>query len=123
MKNSSGGLLARVAIERLPAYEPRVMQRRGISVEEAMKARDVQLQEALDAVRCAADDASAAVGALLHMVKPNVRLQPALQVVEEQPRKMGFITLAQELREVAFQLRILEASVKGVSGLSRAGVV
>ncbi|RQO52384.1 hypothetical protein DBV14_16105 [Variovorax sp. KBW07] len=116
-------MLARVAIERLPAYEPRVMQRRGISVEEAMKARDVQLQEALDAVRCAADDASAAVGALLHMVKPNVRLQTALQVVEEQPRKMGFVTLAQELREVAFQLRILEASVKGVSGLSRAGVV
>jgi hypothetical protein len=123
MKDSSGVLLARVAIEQPPARGSRGIQRHGMSVEEAMGMRDAQLEEALAALRSAADDASAAVAALLHVVTPNVRLQPARQATEEQPRKTGFVPLAQELRELAFQLRRLEASVKGVSGLSRAGVI
>lgn len=123
MKDSSGVLLARVAIEQLPARGSRGIHRHGMSVEEAMGMRDAQLDEALAALRFAADDASAAVAALLHVVTPNVRLQPARPVTEEQPRKTGFVPLAQELRELAFQLRRLEASVKGVSGLSRAGVI
>ncbi|MGJ7527352.1 hypothetical protein [Variovorax sp. GB1P17] len=122
MKNSSSLLLARAAIERVSAMEPCVIQRRGISVEEAMKARDVQLQEALAALRCAADEASAAVVALLHTIKPNVRLTPAQVVVKGASRATGFVTLAQELRDITFQLRVLETSVEGVSRLSREGV-
>lgn len=124
MKNSSGVLLARVAVERPPAREPRGLQRRrGMSIEEGMRARDVQLQEALAALRSAANDASAAVVALLHVVAPNVQLQPARPAAEELPQKTGFVPLAQELRDVACQLRMLETSVEGVSQLARAGIV
>ncbi|WP_143012460.1 hypothetical protein [Variovorax sp. EL159] len=123
MKNSSSLLLARAAIERVSAMEPCAFQHRGISVEEAMKARDVQLQEALAALRSAADDASAAVVALLHVVKPKIRLQPAPPAGGDACRKTGFITLAQELRDVTFQLRVLETSVGAVAHLSREGIV
>jgi hypothetical protein len=94
-----------------------------MSIEEGMRARDVQLQEALAALRSAANDASAAVVALLHVVAPNVQLQPARPAAEEPPQKTGFVPLAQELRDVACQLRMLETSVEGVSQLARAGIV
>lgn len=79
-----------------------------------MKQRDAELEAAVAALRAAADAASAAVHAALqkpsHRIasRPQRRKESEGRTVAKVPRAL---TLAQQLQQIAHQLRVLESSV------------
>lgn len=85
-------------------------------VEEAMTRRDVQLHEALCALRAAADGASAGLNTLLDHVCRAARSspRPAKRAAIGTARTSGpqALDLAQEVRAVAFQVRLIEAAME-----------
>jgi len=85
-------------------------------VEEAMTRRDVQLQEALRALRAAANGASAGLNTLLGRVCQVARSssRPVKQAAAETAKISSpqTLDLAQEVRAVAFQVRLIEAAME-----------
>lgn len=81
------------------------------TVADAMARRDVQVEQAVDALRCAADGATASVAALMHVVSPEASHRPARPAAARTEDPAGFTTLAEQLHDIALQLRELESSV------------
>lgn len=84
------------------------------SLAEAMTRRDVQLDEAVNALRAAADAATVGVDNLMSIASPEARLRPARLMAAQLPERTGFVSVAQQLQDIAFQLRVLESSVRRV---------
>jgi hypothetical protein len=83
-------------------------------VEQAMRQRDIDLELAVAALRDATEDASAAVHSVMHQVrrkatlKPRRRKGPGARTGASAARPL---TVAQQLHQIAYQLRLLESSV------------
>lgn len=82
------------------------------SLAHAMARRDVQLDEAVAAVRAAAESAAVSVDVLMGIATPDARLQPASLAAAELPQRAGFVSVAQQLQDIALQLRVIESSVR-----------
>jgi NO-binding membrane sensor protein with MHYT domain len=91
-------------------------------VEQAMLQRDIDLELALAAVRDATDDAFVAVQSLMHLVRRKPSLRPRRRKEGElhaaRTSAMHYtgpanatLTVAQQLHQIAYQLRVLESSV------------
>jgi hypothetical protein len=81
------------------------------SLAHAMARRDVQLDEAVAAVRAAAESAAVSVDALMSVAMPDARFRPASVAVAALPQGTGFVSVAQQLQDIALQLRVIESSV------------
>jgi|GEM_PF-6566163 len=79
---------------------------------EAMTSRDAQLGEAIAALRAAAGSVCTHVRTLMHVAGPDALLGPVRTVAEKMAGHAGFAGAAQELHDIAHQLRVLEASVQ-----------
>jgi hypothetical protein len=82
------------------------------SLAHAMARRDVQLDAAVTAVRAAAESAALSVDALMGVATPDARFRPASLAAAESPPPTGFVSVAQQLHDIALQLRVIEASVR-----------
>lgn len=90
-------------------------------VEQAMLQRDIDLELALAAVRDATDDAFVAVQSLMHLVRRKPSLRPRRRKDAELHARNSpmhytgpanaTLTVAQQLHQIAYQLRVLESSV------------
>lgn len=84
------------------------------SLADAMARRDAQLEQAVNALRAAADAAAVGVDGLMSIASPEARLRPASLSAAQLPERTGFVSVAQQLQDIAFQLRVLESSVRRV---------
>lgn len=82
------------------------------SLAHAMARRDVQLDEAVAAVRAAAESAAVSVDALMGVATPDARLRLAFLAAAELPQRTDFVSVAQQLQDIALQLRAIESSVR-----------
>jgi hypothetical protein len=98
----------------LPESDAAAAPRQPGLVEQAMKQRDAELEAAVAALRAAADAAVAAVQTALpksaHRLasRPQRRKEAEARTGAKLPRAP---TLAQQLQQIAHQLRVLEAAV------------
>jgi hypothetical protein len=112
----------------------RVVANKPGPVEQAMRQRDVDLELAVVALRDATDDAFEAVQSLMHMVRRRPSLKPRrrkdaeprassgtgtvrashinqLNPISHTGHPNGTLTVAEQLHQIAYQLRVLELSV------------
>lgn len=82
------------------------------SLAHAMASRDAELDLAVAAVRGAAESAAASVDALMGLAPPDARIGPASLAAAELPKRTGSVNVAQQLQDIALQLRVLELSVR-----------
>lgn len=107
-------------IDNLFGKEPGALEDWRGSVADAMARRDVQVDEAVAALRGAAGTAAASVGALMHAVSPDASHRPArLAAATMMAEPTEFATLAEQLHDIAFQLRELESSVRSLLARTR----
>lgn len=101
-------------IDTLSDDEPAAKEGWQGSLGQAMTRRDVELESAVAALRAAADATVSRVEVLMSVATPDARpwqsLLPA--ATPEAPPRKGFISLAEQLQEIALQLHTLEASVR-----------
>ncbi|MDH6590513.1 hypothetical protein M2165_000402 [Variovorax sp. TBS-050B] len=100
-------------IDPLHDQEPGTPRWQG-SLADAMARRDTQLEEAVAALRAAADSAAINVDTLMCIASPDARLRPARQAPGTAAERTGFVSLAQQLQDIAFQLRVLDSAVRRV---------
>lgn len=106
-------------IDNLFGKEPGALEDWRGSVADAMARRDVQVDEAVAALRCAAGTAAASVAALMHAVSPEAPHRPARLAAATMAEPAGFTTLAEQLHDIALQLRELESSVRSLLARTR----
>ena len=82
------------------------------SLAHAMARRDVQLDLAVAAVRAAVESTAASVNALMGVAMPDARLRPAPVAGAALPQSADFMSVAQQLQDIALQLRVIESSVR-----------
>jgi hypothetical protein len=93
----------------------RVAVRKPGLVEQAMRQRDADLELAVAALRTATEDASAAVHSLLHLVRFKTHKREECEAPAG-PAAPYALTLAQQLHQIAYQLRLLESSALRTPG-------
>jgi 2,4-dienoyl-CoA reductase-like NADH-dependent reductase (Old Yellow Enzyme family) len=101
-------------IDNLFGKEPRALEDWRGTVADAMARRDAQVDQAVDALRRAAGGAAASVAALTHVVNPEASRRPAGPAAVRTEDPAGFTTLAEQLHDIALQLRELESSVRSL---------
>jgi len=100
-------------IDNLFGKEPRAPEDWRGTVAAAMARRDAQVDQAVDALRHAAGSAAASVAALMHAASPEASShRPARPAAARAEDPAGFTTLAEQLHDIAIQLRELESSVR-----------
>ncbi|WPH17721.1 hypothetical protein [Variovorax paradoxus] len=99
--------------------EPRALDDWRGSVADAMARRDVQVDQAVDALRRAADATAASVAAMMHVVSPGASHRPARPAAARTEDPAGFTTLAEQLHDITLQLRELESSVRSLLARTR----
>jgi hypothetical protein len=82
------------------------------SLAHAMARRDAQLDLAVAAVRAAAESTAASVDALMGMATPDAHVRPVSLAAAELPERTGLVSVAQQLQDIALQLRAIESSVR-----------
>lgn len=108
-------------IDNLFGKEPRALEDWRGSVADAMARRDVQVDQAIETLRRAAGGAAASVAALMHAVSPEASHRPASPAAARTEDPAGFTTLAEQLHDIALQLRELESSVRSLLVHTRRG--
>ena len=106
-------------IDNLFGKEPRALEDWRGTVADAMARRDVQVDQAVDALRHAAGGAAASVAALMHAASPEASHRPARPAAARTEDPAGFTTLAEQLHDIALQLRELESSVRSLLARTR----
>lgn len=106
-------------IDNLFGKEPRAPEDWRGTVANAMASRDAQVDQAVDALRHAAGGAAASVAALMHAVNPEASHRPARPAAARTEDPAGFTTLAEQLHDIALQLRELESSVRSLLARTR----
>ncbi|AGU53350.1 hypothetical protein VAPA_2c07930 [Variovorax paradoxus B4] len=106
-------------IDNLFGKEPGATGNWPSTVADAMARRDVQVDEAVTTLRRTAAATAASVAALMHVVNPDASHSLARQAASKMSDHTGFVTVAEQLHDIASQLRELESSVRSLLARTR----